>query len=261
MSDVIRARVEEAACVARRNYPMTQGCPFPEGALLESAQVRLNVDGGDELPLQTTVLTTWPDGSIKWLLLDTQMDLRAKQVVPVTIEYGEGVSRKEVTGSLSVSEEDGGVRAETGALTMELNGKGLALFADANGFLDPEDGWQMRLLDETGTVYTGQVETLEVEEQNALRAVVKAGGGYVSEDGVRPMSWLVRLTLFAHQPFVKMHHTFVHDQDEPLFFKMREMRFSLPTGIGRERRVMLGSPTATTHIGEDFGVQDGSVRM
>ena len=62
---MIRARLEEAACVARQNYPMTHSCPFAEGALLESTQVRLSADGEVELPLQTTVLATWPDGSIK----------------------------------------------------------------------------------------------------------------------------------------------------------------------------------------------------
>ena len=72
MSHSITAQIEEAAGVPRRCYPVTHGCPFARGALQDPQRVRLTDGGGKELPLQTTTLATWPDGSIKWLLLDTQ---------------------------------------------------------------------------------------------------------------------------------------------------------------------------------------------
>jgi len=115
--------------------------------------------------------------------------------------------------------------------------------------------------DEVGTRYTGQVEHLQVEEQNALRLVVKAQGGFVSGGGIRPLSWLIRLYFFAHQSFVKMYHTFIHDQDEPLFFKMKEMKFSIPLAIEGSPRVMMGAPRATTHTGEDLGQLGGEVML
>lgn len=261
MPHSIQAQVEEAACVPRRSYPLTHGCPFPQGVLKDPGSVRLTTAEGDELPLQTSVLATWPDGSVKWLLLDAQVDLRARQILPVRIEYGKGVVRKEVASPLRATRTEGGLRVETGGLTVALNASGPALFAQAQDCLAQGDSWQMRVMDEEGRVYTGRVEGLEVEEQNALRLVVRACGGFVSEDGVRPMSWDIRLYFFAHQPFVKMYHTFVHDQDEPIFFRMREMRFSLPIAIQGPPRVMLGSPHATTHVGEDFGSQDGEVRL
>ena len=75
------------------------------------------------------------------------------------------------------------------------------------------------------------------------------------------MSWLIRLTFFAHQPFVKMHHTFVHDQDVPAFFQMREMKFSLPLVLDGNPRVMMGSPHSTTQPGDDFGTLSGEVML
>ena len=70
MPSLIQAQIKEAAGVARRSYPVTHGCPFPKGALKDANEVRLTA-GEAELPLETTMLATWPDGSIKWLLLDT----------------------------------------------------------------------------------------------------------------------------------------------------------------------------------------------
>ncbi len=131
MPDPINASIEEAAGVSRQDYPLTHGCPFPEGALRDTACVRLMKDGGGELPLQTTVLATWPDGSVKWLLLDTQVTLRARQRLPVRVEYGPDVAHGEVASPLRAVRTDGGLRVGTGLLTVDLNCEGPALFARA----------------------------------------------------------------------------------------------------------------------------------
>jgi hypothetical protein len=104
-------------------------CPFPKGALHDPGQVRLTQAQGGELPLATTVLATWPDGSIKWLLLDTQVTLRARQILPLVIEYGQDITHTQVTSPLQISPLTDGLRVETGALTVTLNGSGPAPFA------------------------------------------------------------------------------------------------------------------------------------
>ena len=51
---------------------MTSGVPFPEGDVADPANIRLLV-GGKEMPLQVEVLSRYPDGSIRWALLDFQL--------------------------------------------------------------------------------------------------------------------------------------------------------------------------------------------
>jgi len=70
--------VEEPSGVERRAWPVTSGVPLAEGVVADSSCVRLRLDG-KELPLQTETLSRWPDGSIKWLLLDFQIDLQANE--------------------------------------------------------------------------------------------------------------------------------------------------------------------------------------
>lgn len=252
MPHTIQANIEEAAGVPRQSYPVTHGCPFPKGALCNPDQVRLTTAHGDELPLETTVLAIWPDDSIKWLLLDTQVTLRARQNMPITIEYGSDIDRKVVASPLQTSPVAEGLRVETGVLTVVLNHSGPALFARVADCLTTNGPAQMTVTDTDGTLYTGQGEGLEIEEENALRLVVKARGGFFSEDGRRPLSWLMRLYFFAHQPFVKCYHTFVHDQNEPLFFQMQQMKFSLPLAFQDNPRIILGAPKSTTLLGEDI---------
>ena len=261
MTKRIQAQVEEAVGVPRFNYPMTHGCPFAKGELSDPNAVRLMTSGGDELPLQTTILATWPDGSIKWLLLDSQVNLRPKQVLPLQIEYGNATNPTEVTSPLQATPTADGLHVETGVLTVALNRSGSALIGQANGCLIQDGQQQMSLTAADGTRYVSQVEHLEIEEQNVLRLVVKAQGGFVSAIGERRLSWLVRFYFFAHQPYVKMYHTFIHDADTPLFFRMQEMKLSLPLGCQGQPRVMLGSPHSTTHTGDDFGTLSGEVML
>ena len=246
MPDLIQAQIEEAVGAPRHGDPLTHGCPFPRGVLYRSDQVRLTRTDGGELPLQATPLATWPDGSVKWLLLDTQVDLQPRQILPLHLHYGPGVTRAVVDTPLRATPLEEGLQVETGPLQVQLQAAGPALIARANDCLARDLSPQLQLKDEAGHPYTGQVEHLEVEEQNALRLVVRAQGGFVGADGTRPLSWIIRFYFFAHQPFVKLYLTFVHDQDEPVFFRMQEMRFSLPLALQDHPRVMLGAPQTLT---------------
>ena len=72
----VKLTVEEPSGVQRIAWPVTSGIPLTQGALKDDKLAAL-FDGGQQMPLQTEVLSRWPDGSIRWLLLDFQVDLAA----------------------------------------------------------------------------------------------------------------------------------------------------------------------------------------
>jgi len=82
----VTLRVESPVNV--RDWPVTSGVPFPKGALGSARNVRL-LDGK---PLQTTVTARWPDGSVKWLLLDFR---HTGGTAAYTLEFGPQISRDE----------------------------------------------------------------------------------------------------------------------------------------------------------------------
>ena len=71
-------------------FPVTSGVPFPKGVLGSERQLRLLDGQGREAPLQVETLARWPDGSVKWALLDFQAPAGGQY----SLEYGAGVARR-----------------------------------------------------------------------------------------------------------------------------------------------------------------------
>ena len=80
--------------------PVTGGVPLAQGAAPGGSSFALRDQEGSTVPLQTSVLARWPDGSARWVLLDfqSQPDAGGKQTytllgglgeMPGQIEYGD----------------------------------------------------------------------------------------------------------------------------------------------------------------------------
>ena len=62
--------------VARHRWPLTVSVPFARGLLQRGQAVKVVDEHGGAAPVQARPLVTWPDGSVRWLLLDTQVDVK-----------------------------------------------------------------------------------------------------------------------------------------------------------------------------------------
>jgi hypothetical protein len=89
--DSIDLSILEPLGIDRPAHPVTMGIPFPPGALRDAAGLRLEIDT-HSVPLQTRPMLTWPDSSVKWVLLDFQIDLKAGKDNGCRLLYGDGVS-------------------------------------------------------------------------------------------------------------------------------------------------------------------------
>lgn len=69
--------VLETSQVSRRGSLVTSGVPLPQGQVKEAAELSLSRQNGEQIPCQCTPLNHWPDGSVKWVLLDFRLDLDA----------------------------------------------------------------------------------------------------------------------------------------------------------------------------------------
>jgi hypothetical protein len=82
--------VAEPTAAGRRVWPVTSGVPFAQGELASAADVRLFDAAGLGVPLQREVLARWPDGSVRWLLLDFQTATRTEAPSALTLEVRPG---------------------------------------------------------------------------------------------------------------------------------------------------------------------------
>jgi exo-rhamnogalacturonan lyase-like protein len=67
----------QAGRVSRNGEPVTAGVPFPRSAAHGQAEWVLQSEDGTLLPMQMRVLDRWPDGSIRWTLVDTRVTVVA----------------------------------------------------------------------------------------------------------------------------------------------------------------------------------------
>lgn len=244
----------EEADTGRSSSWLSFGFPLPQGGLYDPAQVRL-LDGGAEVPAQIQATAFWPDGSLKWVLIDTQVALRAKEERNLQVEFGTQVRRAEVASPLKVAETADRLTVVTGPLQVAIDKQRFnllsAVWSDANRdgvFSDAEkvnatgpEGLVLR--DENGKVYTmagAPPDSFKVELQGPQRVVVRVAGSYAAADGSKYLSYLARLTFRAGSSRVEVAITHLDDYLKTEFTDLTSLQFAMtPTGNLRDAAVYL----------------------
>lgn len=274
----LRLDLDFADAAARRELPVTSGIPFARGVLRDAAAVRLRA-GADALPVQTEVLAWWPDGSVKWLLLDFQAPAGLRNV-DLVIDPQSPAPRP--PAAVTAAAADDAVTVDTGVIqfTIRKNGggfidalryRGAALFdspALRANFMDaihtarPADYHPMNRmiaggqLDPSRLVITG----LSVEQKGPMRAVAVIDGRYafrhvgstITGTDVRgDCPFRIRVHAYAGQSFLKIEHFFYYEGDgDHDFVRAYGLRVPVPAGsnavrlIGDAGTVSLPGPLA-----------------
>lgn len=233
----VRLTVEEPAGAARAAWPVTSGVPFAPGALRTTDALALRTGDGAAVPLQTDVLARWPDGSIRWLLVDFQTPLAARERRTFSLEAG-GPAAPRKSG-LNVSTREGRTTLDTGPLRLELDASAFdpfgAVWLDRNGdgrFTDDErvtqPGGGFFVRDAEGRRFaSGRAPAqVEVEESGPERACVRATGRHADDRGTL-YRYIVRLQVYRGQPYVRCSYTFINDTTEAVMHSVDEIGATL----------------------------------
>ena len=269
----IRLTVSEPSQIARPSWPVTSGVPLARGALRDPSHAALYDQAGNRLPLQTEALTRWPDGSIRWLLLDFPIDLQAGATARPVLHYGQETRQVEPTNPLKVVESPAGVTIHTGPLKVELNKRGFRLldrvwldrnndghFADAER-ITASEGAGIELTAPDGRVFRADLGSAEmrVEQTGPLRACVRIEGNHADETG-KMFRYVVRLHAYRGQPFVRLDYTFINDH-QPLWLthvSSLELVFARDRGAGQQVALLEGKRTEPTRL---FQVDDRQFKV
>jgi hypothetical protein len=185
--------------------PLTCGMPWPRGAVSADAYFELYDDHGQAVPLQSRVLDCWPDGSVRWALLDWQADVPAYRVC-----VSSGVQPASPARAVRAELHQGRASVDTGLARFEL-GVGPAFpFQSAQvGGKRAIDEMRtgLTVIDEQGRSYRPHIKQLEVEQAGPVRAVIRARGGLVGEDGDVLADLDVWLHFFAGSAVVRFELT------------------------------------------------------
>ena len=94
------------------------GIPFPKGLLAQTDFIAV-YDGSVLLPTQTKPMSLWGDGSIRWLLFDTQVSLEPNQIKNLTINQINGANTA-VNNPISIQQSNEFFTVITGELKVEI---------------------------------------------------------------------------------------------------------------------------------------------
>ncbi|MCX7590580.1 MAG: hypothetical protein N2255_03020, partial [Kiritimatiellae bacterium] len=121
----------ERSGVPRTGESLTAGVPIPRGMLQDVTNVRLLLNG-KEVPAQFRALGHWwPDSSVRWLLVDTQVSIPAKGSAAYELQFGEEVAcAGRPPQPIVVQTHDDRYVINTGPVTFVLNRKQFTLFEE-----------------------------------------------------------------------------------------------------------------------------------
>jgi hypothetical protein len=227
-SSSLTVRVSETAGIRRNNYPAGARVHFQRGALADATHVRLLSDG-KEIPVQSGIESSYPDGSVQWLTLDFNVSLGPRETAALVLEYGADVKQAIAGRGLTVTEGADGI--QIGSVRLSLTGAPLMtsvkyrredIGSGANGFsLTDVDG-------NTHDATTAEQVKVHVLKRGPFIVLVEysgrlpLGGGYA-------VGYLTSVEMPNSKTWVKTTTT-VDDPEK----RVREVSFHTPLSLGAQ---------------------------
>jgi hypothetical protein len=209
--------LKEDAGVARPTTLVTFGLPLPRGGVFDLAHFRVLSPRGAAVPAQFVATSFWPDGSLRWVLVDMVVGLGANAEETYRVEFGSEVAPAPAGVShLQVKETKEKIQINTGPLQVSIDKVRFNLLSRVASHGEqlacsaPEG---VRLVDEQGAVFTVSArppKRVTVEEVGPVKVVLRAEGDYADPAGRPYMSYVTRLTFREGSSRVTIQHTHIN---------------------------------------------------
>ena len=201
--------IRETAGIDRAHEYVRVAVPWARGEMAADASPQLFDQVGRPVFCQTRVLKQWPDGSVKWLLIDCPVSVPAGGKVVYRLQPGP-FAAGEPTARVVISPGTATWHVDTGAGTFLLDGHTFrpVLKARRHGEHEPAGAFtgNCRFVgnDESSSAF--EIEAMAVEESGPLHAVIRCKGKLhaTGDDGPR---FAARLHFFAGNMVVKVEFT------------------------------------------------------
>ena len=197
------------------------GLPLPAGRVSDAGQIILRDRTGRALPVQAEAMNTWPDGSLRWVRVDSiapasestrsvSLDIAdkphpvlPKTPVAVTEDHPERLVL--VTGDMRITID------KTGHLLIRQMVDGKGVLGDMTAEVEVH-----------GKAFRPFIERTRVMAGGPIRAEIESSGKLKSADADIGR-FVFRLSAYAGQPYVRMTWRIFNDRPETLKIKRIEL--------------------------------------
>jgi len=206
--------VEEPAGLARKSGPVSGGIPLPK-ATFKKGQAFALFDGDREVPVQISPLVVDPDGTLRWVLVDFQTDLKAREKKTLTLKAAEPGAKP--AAALKVTADAAGVTVDTGKIKFTIaRDKPFSLFTTAAaGGKAVAGGGEVGYTDSfDGKRYVAdKPSSLTVEYSGSMRATVCVKGRFVGDEKSK-LLYVARVTAWAGRSDVHVKYSLSNSNEQ-----------------------------------------------
>ncbi len=193
----VALRIHAPAAAVPSPWPVTCGVPFPRGELGSDRHLRLIDADGRPVPIQTSTTSRWPDGSVRWILLDFRHRGAGRTY---TLEYGPDIRRASPKSRVA----------------------------------PPPHFGSLELTDSAGGAHGVDLGGFEVVESGPLRTEWRTRGRIAGTAGQELFAYDVRLHSYPDTPWVRVQFSYGNCFSGEDFLSVRALRWILPDVKGEK---------------------------
>lgn len=192
---------------ARYREPVTVGVPLPSGAVSHLSTLTLRKSDGTPLVSQTRELERWPDGTVRWMLLDYEATCGADESPEYYLTAdGEPASPPD---SVALDATHDGIRITTGSTTFSIE-RGqpfpISAVAAARGDVIISSGTGLHTTT-NGKTDSWTVAEVKVIAMGPIRTEIHVTGSPAAGADSTPLAASARIEIFSSTPAARVHLT------------------------------------------------------
>ena len=254
--EVFQALREGVKGVNFENEYVRIGLPFPRGMVKDlQGRAALSVEDRE---FQSRVLKRWPDGSIKWALIEFLDSVSTGGMERAHLKEGTGVSN----GKFLAEDRGGLILIDTGPMHMEIRKEGFNMFnrviVDGQEIVKDNSSRGILIIEGEGKEFLASQDRktkVIIEENGPVSAVVRVDGGHYHESG-KLLDYTMRLFFYKGKSRVKVQYTLRNaGKDSVKHAFLRSLNLEIGLNVSENKKVII-----STHKGpKELDLQKGDV--
>ena len=191
--------IRESRGFSRKSEPISLGIPIPYGQLFNAKELVLTSQGGKLLIADSRKLAFWPDGSIRWLLMDGLVSVGADERLCLNLcrQPASDLSAPEMV----IRKSKSNISVNTGAAIFCI---GTAPHLQIFKWIQPKgndyiklSGPSIALTDAAGQRWIPVMEQYQIEHDTAVKKVIRISGRFGRKHQWLGLHFDVRIHFFA----------------------------------------------------------------
>ncbi len=186
--------------------PVSIGIPFARGALRTGETLAVADADGAPVPFQAMPLAHWPDGSVRWALVDVVLPAAPQPLAALRVRTDSPAPR--AAAGIACTTRLDAFELNTGAARFEVPRDLFTPFS-ALSLQTASSGMraQVTLEDDRGRTLQPRLDRLAIDVAGAVRLTLAGGGEFRGEGGAALCRFAVRVSFYLDTALVRLDFT------------------------------------------------------